>query len=70
MVLIRILVLKSLRGNVRIFAKYVSTQENIFADSLSRDKIKYFKSIAGDRYEKYPTPVLEELWPVSKLWIS
>ena len=35
MVLIRILVLESLKSNVRVFAKYISSKVNVYSDALS-----------------------------------
>ena len=35
MVLIRILVLESLKSNVRVFAKYISSKANAYSDALS-----------------------------------
>ena len=71
MVLLRIIVLKGLVQNVRIFARHVEGKKNIFADSLSRDKIPYFKQlceIKNKQIEGKPTPVNEAIWPVEKLW--
>ena len=45
MVLVRIIVLKGLLENVRIFARHVEGTKNVFADSLSRNKIKLFKDL-------------------------
>ena len=46
MVLIRLLVLKGLTENVRIFAGHISGKSNYFSDSLSRMKIQLFKQLA------------------------
>ena len=67
--LIRILVLKSMVHNVRVFANYVNTKSNTLADLLSRQKVKRFKKLVkGLQYDTEPTPVPEELWPMHKLW--
>ena len=68
MVLIRLLVLTSLIENIRIYAKYVSTKDNKRADLLSRLKVKQFKE--QFRHDTTPTPILEQLWPISKLWVK
>ena len=71
MVLIRILVLKGLLENVRIFARHVKGSKNCLADSLSRDKINYFHelcSIQERKMEFSPTAIPEEIWPVQKIW--
>ena len=70
MVLIRLLVLKSLIHNIRIFGKYVSSKDNKFADLLSRNKIQAFKVAGANLFEEFPTPVPEEIWPVEKIWIQ
>ena len=71
MVLIRLIVLKGLMENVRVFAKHVEGAKNVYADSLSRDKIDHFKYLCA-KAEKgintYPTPIPECMWPISKLW--
>ena len=69
MVLVRALVLKSLLENVRVFAHYVKSSENIFADSLSRNKIKIFKNFGGNAFEPDPTPVPDNIWPPEKIWV-
>ena len=43
MILIRLLVLKCLVHNVRVFAMFVPSKENVFADMLSHNRIKRFK---------------------------
>ena len=45
MVLIRLIVLKGLLENVRIFARHVKGSKNWFADSLSRDQIAHFHQL-------------------------
>ena len=71
MVLIRILTLHCLIHNVKLCGKYVSTKENIFADSLSRGKLNLFWSFAkqtGKVFNPSPTPVPYNLWPPGKIW--
>ena len=70
MVLIRIIVLKGLVDNVRIFARHVSGVKNVFADSLSRNQIQYFHDLcqkANKSMALEPTPVPEAIWPVQKI---
>ena len=43
MVLIRIIVLKCLVENVKLSAKYVKSEDNVFADQLSRGKLHLFR---------------------------
>ena len=71
MVLIRIIVLKGLVENVRVFARHVQGSKNIFADSLSRNKLNYFKEKCiehGKVIDLLPTVVPSPIWPVSKIW--
>ena len=49
MVLIRIIVLKGLMENVRIFARHVAGAKNVFPDSLSRDKILHFHQLCKEQ---------------------
>ena len=58
MVLIRILVLKSLMGNVRVFAKYIKSKENIVSDLLSCIQITKFKALRTD-WDMHPSPILK-----------
>ena len=68
MVLIRKVVLKLLKENVHVFARYVRSKDNTAADLLSRLKIRQFKSFK--KWENEPTVVPSELWPISKIWIK
>ena len=71
MVLIRIIVLKGLLENVRIFARHVSGVKNDLADSLSRDKIDEFHQLCLKKEKSMdanPTEVPQAIWPVTKLW--
>ena len=71
MVLIRMIVLKRLMENVRIFAKHVKGVKNGMADSLSRDNIPQFMELcakANKTVEVEPTVVPECMWPMEKLW--
>ena len=68
MVLIRILVLESLVHNVRIFAKYIKSKENMAADYLSCMKFKKLTSLAS--WDNKPTELPERLWPPEKIWVN
>ena len=71
MVLIRILVLKGLIENVRIFAKHVEGVKNTLADNLSRNRLDlFFKNSKrlGHRINSYPTQIPDAIWPVDKIW--
>ena len=70
-VLIRIIVLKGLMENVRVFARHVEGAKNVLADSLSRNKLALFWEKCeekGKLMDKEPTPVPEAIWPPEKIW--
>ena len=71
MVLIRMIVLRGLLDNVRIFARHVKGVDNGYADSLSRNKINLFKELcmkAGKVINLEATPIPDVMWPVQKIW--
>ena len=68
MVLIRIIVLKCLVENVKLKAKYVASEDNNLADHLSRGRIKQFRKDSKGKYEKDPTAIPNEIWPIDKVW--
>ena len=65
MVLIRIIVLKGLMDNVRVFAKHVEGVKNVYADSLSRNKIHVFHNLCSTAGKNMDTN-----WPVDKVWVK
>ena len=67
MVLIRLITLKSLQHNVRVFAKHVKTSKNPVADALSRLRLHSFRRLAP-HMKKGPTKIPSEIWLVSKIW--
>ena len=73
MVLLRILVLHSLKLNVRVFARHVTSRNNDYSDALSRLKLEKFWQISrekGDYFEQSPTNIPEQIWPIQKIWIN
>ena len=72
MTLVRIFVLETLKWNTRVFAKWVKSEHNSFADALSRLQFGRFDYLANKSErifnEKYSVP--EELADVNKLWID
>ena len=68
MILIRIVVLKSLCHNVRIFAKHVKTDDNGISDALSRFQMSRFKKLAPWMANVEPTDIPRELHPIQKIW--
>ena len=65
MMLIRIIVLKQMIHNTRIYAKHVKLKDNYLADHLSRlIKLLWMES----QFRKNRTPIPSILWPMDKLW--
>ena len=70
MVLVRLIVLESLKNNVRVFAKYMKSKDNEMADALSRGQMERFWRKAPETMEKFPSKLPEVLWPIDKFWIK
>ena len=71
MVLVRMIVLKGLIDNVRIFARHVEGKKNDLANSLSRNRIELFHHLClrkGKSIDSVATEVPTVLWPVQKIW--
>ena len=71
MVLVRILTLKLIDYNCRIFSRHVKGSLNKFSDALSRLEFKNFWKTAKRQkrhFNKHGTKPLSELWPLSKFW--
>ena len=66
-VLLRLLVLKSLIENVRVFAKHLGMKQNKDADLLSRMKISYFKRCGNGKFARNSTQIPECIWPLTKI---
>ena len=69
MVLIRMLVLKCLTENVRLFATYIRSRDNVTSNLLSRQKIKQFRKLK-QTWDIEPTPISARLIPISKIWVK
>ena len=70
MVLVRILVLHSLKMNVRIYARYVTSKSNTQVDMLSRGMIHVFMCKNPGYINVSKTPVPAVMWPPEKLWLN
>ena len=70
MALLRILILKGMTENIRIFARHLPRKLNKFSDYLSRGMLLRFKKEGKGSFEEYPTEIPESLWPIDKLWIN
>ena len=69
LVLIRILVLHSLKLNTRVFARYVPSKENKVSDYLLCKKFNKFWDL-NLNWDCLPTPIPDCIWPISKIWLS
>ena len=69
MMLIRLITIESLIHNVRISAKYVASEDNGLADSLSRMDFDRFRRL-GPHMANNCEQIPEELLPMSNLWIK
>ena len=67
MVLLRVLIADGLTHNRRVFVGWVSTKENILADSLSRGKIALVKRLAP-HMNPQPDCISMDIWPLSNIW--
>ena len=70
MVLLRLLALESMKCNIRIYCKYVASEDNVLSDALSRGQMDRFWHNAPDNMSKTPTKVPERMWPLNKIWIN
>ena len=69
MILIRLLTLKCLERNIKIFVRYVESKKNGIADALSRrDWSRFGRLTKRKKMEKFPSKLLKELWPIQKHW--
>ena len=69
MVLIRLLVLTSIKFNCRIFVHQVPGIQNILADPLSRNKMtKFWQEASKLNMKRKPSPLPDKMWPPHKIW--
>ena len=68
MKLVRVLTIDNMRSNRRIFLKWVKTDENVLADSLSRLDFTRFWRNAPKSMKVCPDVVPSNIWPVNKIW--
>ena len=69
MVLIRLLVLNSLKYNFRLFARHEKGIDNVGADLLSRNKLhKFWQIYDQNTMDSNPTMIPSKLWPPQKIW--
>ena len=67
--LIRILMLESLKNNLRVFSKFIPTKENGQADALSRNQMaRFWKLSAHKMMNKEQDKPTKLVWPIEKVW--
>ena len=66
--LIRLIACLGINNNVRITVKFVRSQDNILADSLSRLDHRRFWANAPKGTSLVPDEIPEFLWPPEKIW--
>ena len=70
MVLIRLITLEAMKWNVRISCKFVPSESNILADSLSRGQIDRFWKHTHKEMNEKPMILSSEIWPPTKIWLK
>ena len=73
MVLIRMLVLLAMLNNVKLTAKHVTSQNNKYADLLSRLQYRNFRRISkkeGKHFNNKPDDIPDDMWPISKIYLT
>ena len=71
MVLVRLITLQCLIHNVRVYAKYVRSQDNEISDALSRNQMDRFRRlIANMDIEAKATLIPEQIWSIAKIWLE
>ena len=70
MVLVRMITLASTKANVRFFARYIKSAENVRADALSYGQMSSFWNYSRKDTSPVPTPIPGVLWLMEKLWIK
>ena len=73
MVLMRKIVMAGLIDNVRIFAKFVPTKKNYYADALSRFQGGRLRKLATENNKEFDAvgeEIPEDIWPPQKIWVK
>ena len=71
MVLIRLITLKEMCKNFRIFAKHIRTENNGPSDALSRLDFKHFVRLTKHKnMEQTSCMIPKEITPLSKIWLK
>ena len=71
MILIRMLTLRELEFNMRIFTRWIRGAHNQVSNALSRLNFKRFWALTeGLEINPLPMPLPVQLWPPEKIWLS
>lgn len=70
MIMIRMITLWSMKFNTRIFATHIKSEDNEFADPLSRGKIQQFLDVVGVRADREAAELPDELWSLPFEWFT
>ena len=71
--LLRLIVKDTLAKNYRIFVRYVTSKENVFADALPRNQMSHFWSLCVTHNKgvlKTAEPLPSQIWPPEKYWLD
>ena len=68
MYLLKLIMVDNLQNNQRVFAKYISTQDNYLLDALSHLQMKRCWALAPDFTERFPTSLFDRIWPPTSVW--
>lgn len=68
--LLRMITFTSMHYNTRYFAKYLKTDKNVLADSLSRGQMARFRAHAPTDVCENPTPLPDSAWPIRREWFQ
>ena len=70
MVLIRLIILQSMKVNTVVKARFIRSKENSKADTISRHKFNLYHKLANFKSSKLPEKVPDLLWPMHKIWMK
>ena len=68
MILLCLVVLQSMKCNVRLFTKYVRSQDNGLNNALSRLDFQRFRKLGPNIEDKLTEPPVD-IWPGEQIWV-
>lgn len=69
MIMIRMIVLWSMKFNARIFCMHLRSEQNTAADLLSRGRIQEYLDMTSKNKRKLKETLPQELWPLPPSWL-